>query len=367
MSKVIISKRQFMLLISGYMFGSAPLLIASGVAALAGPDAWLSVIFALLAGLLVVWINSSLGVLYPEKTLAEVIILLLGKWLGGLAVACGIFIAFLTGTQIIWYVGDFYTTSLVPEYPPLAFNLLIIAVMAIALLYGLEATSRAIEILYISAFPFLIFSMSMLLPDIKIDYLMPTLEKGITPALKGSIPLLSFTIFPLTALNMVFPVNTGDVKEARKSMFKGYFLGMVTATVTVLMTILTLGSTVTANLRFPLFMATKEINVGVIFSRIEALTVYIWIVTNFVAVFFYAYALLVGLSQLLRLKSYKVLVLPLALILTAYSDIIYKNVPYEIQWDTLVWNPLIFTIGFILPAVLLIISKFKKAGQQKNK
>lgn len=315
---------------------------------------------------MVVWINSSLGGLYPDKTLAEVIILLLGKWFGGLVVVSFIFIVFLTGTQITWYVGDFFTTVFEPEYPPISINLLFIAVMAIALLYGLEAMLRANEIFFIIAFPFLIFSMAMLLPSINVDNMMPILEKGFAPALKGSIPLLSFTILPIIVLNMVFPVNTGNVNEAKKAMLKGYLLGMVTSAVTVLATVLTLGSTVTANLRFPLYMAAREISIGVIFSRIEALTVFIWIVTNFVAVFFYAYALLVALSQSLGLKSYKTLVMPTALIVSAYSDNIYKNVPYEIRWDTLVWTPLIFTFGFILPAVLLIISKFKKAGQKKR-
>lgn len=348
------------------MFGNAPLLIASSVAALAGPDTWLSVIIALLAGLVAVWINSSLGGLYPDKTLVEVIILLLGKWLGGLVVVCWIFFALVIGTQITWYVGDFFTTVFEPEFPPLPVNLLFLAGLATALLYGLEAMSRTIEIFYISAFAFLIFSMGMLLPNIKVDYMMPILEKGFRPALRGSIPLLSFTILPLITLNMIFPVNTGNVKEAKKAMLKGYLLGMVASAVTILATVLTLGSTVTANLRFPLYMAAREINVGVIFSRIEALTVYIWIVTNFMAQFFYGYASIFALSQLLGLQNYKILVLPTGLIVAAYSDIIYKNVPYEIRWDKLVGPPLIFTFGFILPTVLLIVAKLKKAGQKKT-
>ena len=110
MNKIIISSRQLGLLLSGFMFGSAPLLISSSVAALAGPDSWISIIIATILGLLVVWINSFLGELHPGKTLIEVMQIVLGKWLGGFMSACTVLIALITFTQVIWYVGDFFTT-----------------------------------------------------------------------------------------------------------------------------------------------------------------------------------------------------------------------------------------------------------------
>jgi spore germination protein KB len=72
---------------------------------------------------------------------------------------------------------------------------------------------------------------------------------------------------------MVFPANMENLKKAKKAMFTGYFLGIITLSFAIMFCILVLGSTVTANLRFPLFTVTKEINVGTIFSRVEALIV----------------------------------------------------------------------------------------------
>ena len=85
MNKIIISSRQFGLLLSGFMFGSAPLLISSSVAALAGPDSWISIIIATIVGLLVVWINGILGELHPGKTLLEVMQIV---WVNGWVVLC---------------------------------------------------------------------------------------------------------------------------------------------------------------------------------------------------------------------------------------------------------------------------------------
>lgn len=365
MNKIIISNRQFALLTSGFMFGSAPLFIPSSVAAVAGQDAWISVIFATIAGLLIVLVNMVLGGMYPNKTLVEIIQSLLGKWLGGIVSISFIFLSLVVATQVVWYTGDFFTTTYEPEVSNYQINILFIAVLAIALLYGLEAVSRAIEIIFIIAFPLYISSMLMLVPNIKADNLLPILEKGISPAIKGTIPVMGYVILPLIILNMLFPVNLGSLKEAKKSMVKGYFLGIITSFVGVIMCILVLGGTVTANLRYPLFTITQEINIGNILTRVEALIVFVWLGTNFIAAFFYLYFGIIGLSQIIKLKDHKKIILPILVIVSVYSGFIYKNVPYEISWDSYVWPPVIFTFGFVLPVVLLIVTFIKRLVNKK--
>ncbi|OPZ89436.1 MAG: Spore germination protein YndE [Firmicutes bacterium ADurb.Bin419] len=368
MNKIIISNRQLGLLLSGFMFGSAPLLISSSVAALAGPDSWISIIIAAIAGLLVVWINSFLGELHPGKTLLEVMQIELGRWLGSFLSVCFVLITFITGTQVIWYVGDFFTTMYMKGISNYYINILFVAVLAIALLYGLEAMFRAVEIFFMVAFPLMILSLIMLAPQVKVDNLLPIMENGIIPVIKGVIPILNLAVMPLIVLNMIFPAKIGNLKQARKAMLSGYFLGFITLAFAIMFCILVLGSTVTANLRFPLFTVTKEINVGTIFSRVEALIVFVWIVTNFISTFTFIYASIKGLSQLLKLKDYRILVLPIILIVAVYSGFIYKNVPYEIRWDNLVWTPLAFTFGFFMPLLLLIVSLIRKkiVKQQNN-
>ncbi len=367
MNKVIISNRQLGLILSGLMFGSGPLLISSSVAVLAGRDSWISIIIATIVGLLVVWIDSFLGELHPGKTLLEVMQIELGRWLGSFLSVCFVLMGVITGTQIIWYVGDFFTTVYMKGTSNYFVNVLFVAVLAIALLYGLEAMCRAIEIFFIIGFPLMILSLIMLTPQVKVNNLLPLMENGITPAIKGVIPILSFNVFPIILLNMIFPANVGNLKQAKKAMFVGYFLGVITSAFAIMFCILVLGSTITANLRFPLFTVTKEINVGTIFSRVEALIVFVWIVTNFISTFVFLYAGIKGLSQLLKLKDYKILVLPIILIVAIYSGFIYKNVPYEIRWDREVLSAMMFTFGFVLPLLLLIVSLIrKKFGKQQK-
>jgi spore germination protein (amino acid permease) len=358
--KIKITDHQLTTITFGFVFGYTSITTSSFTMALAGRDAWISVIVAVLLGALIIWFQTYLGGLYPDKTYVEIIRDLLGKWLGGFINANFILLCLIGTAQIVWYVGDFFTTQFMPETPSYAINTLFVTVVVIALLYGLEAITRAFEIFIYLILPLFALSMLLLIPNIKVDYLLPVFEKGITPILKGSLPLLEFAVIPVILLNMIYPVNVKDIKKAKKAIFKGYLTGMLLSFVLTIMCGLVLGSDITANSRFTVFLLTKEINLANIFSRMEALIVIVWLLAIFNSTIFYFYPVVLGLSQLLKLKDHKIIILPLGLIITVLSGFIYTNVPYEISWDSIVWFPYISTFGIVTPVVLLIIHIIRK-------
>ncbi|MGE5474162.1 MAG: GerAB/ArcD/ProY family transporter [Ignavibacteriales bacterium] len=360
MNKIKISDYQLMIFTSGFVFGTSPLILASSIAEYAKQDAWISVIAAALIGLLFVWLNSFLGGLYPDKTYIEIIQLLFGRWIGGFFSLNLILLSVIAAAQVTWYVGDFFKTQYLTGTPFYAINILFFIGIIIALLYGVETTFRAVEVFFAFAFPLYMISMILVLPNAHIENLFPIMEKGIYPILNGTLPLLSIDIWPLILLNMVYPVNVNDVKKAKKAIFKGYFLGIFTVFVSVFVCILILGGNITAAARFPVFLATKEINIGMILTRLEAIIAFVWLITNFISVFTYSYAGTIGLSQLLKLKDYRKIVLPLGLVIAVFSGFAYTNVPYELSWDTYVWPPYILTFGVLPPVILLIITGIRK-------
>jgi spore germination protein KB len=360
MVKTKLSPRQLMILASGFSFGTVPLMIPSSIAELAGPDVWLSILFGTVTGLLFIWIFAKLGELNPDKTFVEIIQLYIGKWAGGLVAVFFIVSALVTADQVVWYMSDFIHTEFAPILPVLPLNVFFIAVLVFALWCGVETMYRTTELLFAFLFTFIIITILMLIPNMKPENLLPVMEKGVTPVLKGSIPFLSSCALPLVFLNMVYPVCFENVKEAKKALFKGYLLGAFTNLITVTVCVLVMGSNLVANLRFPMFITNEEINLFVIFSRIEAVTFSIWAAVSFISAFCYTYAGVFGLAQLLKMKNYKILVLPMGLLFAVYSLSIYTNTSYQIQYDSTVWPPLSFTLGFILPLVLLILSIIRK-------
>lgn len=353
-----------MILSSGFAFGSVPLMIPSSIAELAGPDTWLSILFGTAIGFPFIWIYAKLGELNPNKTFVEIIRLYFGKWAGGFVAAFFIFSALVAADQVTWYIGDFIHSEFVSELPVLPLNTFFVAVLVFALWCGVETMYRTTELLFAFLFPFIIIAILLLIPNMKPENLLPVMEKGVIPVLKGSIPFLSNCVLPLVFLNMVYPVCFENVKEAKKALFKGYLLGALTNLSTVTTCVLVLGSNLIANIRFPMYVTNKEIDVFVIFSRIEAITFSIWLGVSVIAAFSYAYAGIFGLAQLLKIKNYKNIILPIGLLLTLYSPFIYKNTAYEIKWDSTTWPQITFTLGFILPIILLILSVIKKRKKQ---
>jgi spore germination protein KB len=354
-----------MLLASVFMFGSSPLKLPSSVAKLADRDVWVSVILAGTVGLAFMWLYMSIGELYPDKTLVEATLLALGKPIGIIVCIFYIFNAFITAIQIIWYAGDFFTTIYIPEGSAFPINLMFVAVVVIALLYGVEVTGRAVEIISFILYPLFFVSMVLVHPNVKPTNLLPILENGLLPAVKGMLVVSSYSTFSFVYVNMIFPINIQNVKKAKHSILLGYLLGFFCVLISVTMCVLVLGSGATADFRFPLFLLTNEINVGTIFSRIEALMIFVWLGSNFTSTYVYSYAAVKGLSQLLAVKDYKRLVIPIGMIIAVYSDVIYENVPQQIKWDVVTWIPTGIIIGIIFPAVTLIAALIRKKAQKK--
>lgn len=360
MSKIKISNLNLFILTTGLIVGPTTIGFTSSTTQLSKQDAWLSAIFAALIGLPILWINTYLGGVYPDKTFIEIIQLLLGKWIGGLFSVNFIFMTLLVTTRYTWYIGNFFVKTYLPNTSPYNSNILFLAVISIAVLYGLEVLSRALVIFFYVSLTMFSVSIIFLIPNMNINNLLPVLEHGIAPVIKGSLPIISFSILPLVYMNMIYARNISDIKKAKKSMLYGYVLAMLVITMSILSCILVLGSTITANTRMPVFLRSKEINIGVLFSRVEALTIIDWLITFFGSTTIYFYSGVIGLSQLLKLKNHKTIVLPLGLILAALSGFINPNELYQINWTSTVWPPYIFVSGFILPVVLLITSLIKK-------
>lgn len=366
MNKKYIASHQFFSLTANGAIGGSILVVASSVASVAKQDAWISVIWALIFGLPVIWMYWFLGSRYPGKNFVEIIQKILGKWVG-LPISFMFVFACLDSTpRVLWHLSDFLTTEAMFETPPFVINLIFIIAIVIAILYGIEAIARTSWFLFLFASAFFILAIILVLPNVKIENIQPLFEKGMLPSLKGSVFLSSFITYPLVTLMMIYPININDLKRAKKSFFKGYLWAGLIIAANILTTILVLGSTITAESKYPAYLLAKEINLGDIFTRLEFLISASWFITQFTIGILFLYAGVIGLSQLLGLKDYKRIVLPIGLIVLIMTKIVYPTSSYQKIWISFVWTPHIFVIGLILPLCLLFVYLLKN-GFRKHK
>lgn len=340
--------------------GSAILVISSTIVGIAKQDAWISVLLALIFTILELFIILFLWSRYPGITYINIIKHVFGKLVGGILSGIFVLLCLASSAQVLWYMGNFVTTIAMPETPAFIIDLIFITVVVIALLYGLEPTMRANEIFfYLSSFLF-ILAILLVLPNAKIENLQPILEKGFVPIIKSSFILLCYIAFPNVILLMLYPNNAENTSKAKVAFIKGYYWGGFMIFISVIMPVLVIGSTLTANIQFPVYKLAMEINVGIIFTRLEFIVASVWMIALFIREILYTYAGVTGLAQLLGLKDHKKIILPLGLILLIMSQVTYPDAVYQGEWNRLVWPPLATTIGFIFPILLIITSLTKK-------
>jgi len=192
--------------------------------------------------------------------------------------------------------------------------------------------SRAFEIfILISASLFLIATV-LILPNAKIENLQPVLENGLSAVFKSAFFMSAFVTYPVYTLMMVYPTHTSDLKAAGKSMLTGYLFSSVISFLAIILSILVLGWQITANTRYPAFRLAKEIEMGVVFTRIEFIIFFSWILTQFIINTLLFYAAVKGIAQLFGINDHKKIILPFALVVFVLSGVVFPDVFYQENW-----------------------------------
>lgn len=150
-------------------------------------------------------------------------------------------------------------------------------------------------------------------------------------------------------------------QQITRSFLRGTLLGETVIFITLIVSILVLGPDLTARDVYPSYNIARRISVGGFFERVEALIALQWMLTFFIKVTLYFYAFILGLSQLLKLKEYRVLTLPTGLILVALAVLIAPNYTYYSAIFDNYWVYYVITFGLFLPLVLLSVVMFRRA------
>ena len=154
---------------------------------------------------------------------------------------------------------------------------------------------------------------------------------------------------------MVYPTETRS-EGAGKNMLTGYLFSSIISFLAIILSILVLGWQITANTRYPAFRLAKEIELGVVFTRIEFIIFFSWILTQFIINTMLFYSAVKGIAQLFRLKDHKKLVLPFASLCSCSVRRCFSGRLYQENWIVFVWAPYAFIHGFVIPLLTIILT-----------
>jgi spore germination protein KB len=355
-----LSTRQLTILVMLLTIGDSILVIPPSTTHYARQNAWISTLIGMVIGLLAIYMYSRFIKLYPKLTLIEAIQKAFGKWLGTVLSLMTLMFFLIVTVGSMREVSDFVIAEMLPGTPTPAILTLFIFIVIMATRLGIEVLGRTGEIFTpMIIILFLILTVAIV-PQMNIVRILPILEDGIKPVLRGSISITAYTFLEPVVFLMVLPY-VSQQQKITKGLLLGCLLGGTIIFLTLTVSILVLGPDLTTRDIYPSYNIARRISIGGFFERVEALIALQWMLTLFIKVTLFFYAFILGLSQLLKLKEYRVLTLPTGLILVSLAPIIAPNFTYYNTVFDNYWVYYVITFGLFLPLVLLGVAMFRRA------
>jgi len=354
-----ISVRQLTFLAVFITVGDSIIVLPAIPAMYAHRDAWISAILGMAIGLATVLLYIKVGKIYPKLNFLELNRTIFGKFLGTIMIVIFLAYALLNICTVLRGVGDFSVSQIMPDTPVEAIFVLLILLVIMGVRLGLETIARVSEIFFpwfILLFGVLVFS---LLPNINIHNIQPVFDNGFKPVIQGAITCATFPFLELLILISVFP-HVNDQEKIGKGIFIGAIIGGVILVITIALTILVMGAGSSSTLLYPGYDLAKRISIGDFFKRIEAVLALLWVITIFFKMSMFLYVFAQGLSQLLKLKEYRMLLFPIGMAIVVLSLAISPNIIYFNKVLVEYWSYLDISVSLCIPILLLIVYMFRK-------
>lgn len=350
-----ISVYQFTLLTILYTLGSTLLVISSSLAEELQQDAWLGAALGTAAGIALVAVYVALSDRFPDMTVTELTGHLLGKTAGRLFMLLFLTFNFYSTAALTWYVGNFLTTNLFVETPPVVLNIIFVATILYGAYLGIGTLARSAESSFVTfSLVFLVFFIT-LIPEAKPGNLLPFMETAPSSIFRATFTFASFAFFPYVSLLMVYPKHVINPKSCGKALYVAVLASGIILTLVVLLTIMVLSGERTSIEVYPTYNLSKRINIGHFFERIEALLILLWILSLYYQVVLSYFASITVMAELFQMKEYRSLNLPMGLFIVMFSQIVYPNIGYQQNFDYRVWPVYSATFAF-WPVVLLLVA-----------
>lgn len=177
-------------------------------------DAWLSILLITVFGVMIGDIIGRLGRRFPEQTIIEFSRTLLGPVTGFLVGLLFAATFIYINSIIVRQFGELLITNFIPETPVAVTLCAIVLTTVYIVRHGLEVLSRVNDMILPLLFIMIFIILGLVVPFIKTENLMPVLENGIVPVIRGAVPAGVF--FTETFIMLMLVPYLSKPAEARR-------------------------------------------------------------------------------------------------------------------------------------------------------
>lgn len=355
-----ISSGQLTFLTAAFIVGTSIIIAPGGNA---GRDTWLAVTGGFFISLILLWIYLGFCRRYPEHTLVEINDIILGPALGKIVSIIYIWYCFHAGAMEIRIMGEF-TATLMSETPIDIFLIVLVITCAFAVYHGIEVLARCSVVLVIMLLVVKAFNTILLYPLIDLSNLLPILD--ISPQLffKSAYAAAAYPFGEILLFMMILPFLNRP-QEGPRSLVKGMSIAFLLIVILAIRDTAVIGG-MGQFATFPSLSAVRMIDVGDVLTRMDIFVALDLITIGFIKVTFFYYIAVLGLAQILKLRSYRPLVVPMIFITYIFTVSSFKSgveIPY---YAYNIWPLYSIPFEIILPVLTLLIALIRKFPQAKS-
>jgi spore germination protein KB len=354
-----ISSSQLATLVTGFIFGSSLVLLPDGTA---GHDAWIAGILGLGEGLLIAYIFVSLANRFKGKSFIEISNLVYGRYIGKFVSTAFLWYLFHLGSLVVNNFGQFFSTMVMPETPRLIFFLLTIFVCISAASKGIEVIARCSQVLVPITLFVLIANTLLLIGKVRFTNFFPLLEVPVKTLLLAGHRVGSFPFGETVAFLMVI-ISVNKSKQVLSSVRKAMMFSGCILVIVFVRNIGVLGDTIDVYI-YSSYQTLKIIDIYNILTRMEAFSAISSLTMGFLKISVLLYGVSLGTAQILNLKSYKPVVVPVGLLMALLAHFHFSNIPEMLMFEREIYPfySIPFQIG--IPLLTLIVATIRGLPKQ---
>lgn len=348
----------------GMVLPTAILMVPAIIVRFARQDAWLSVILATMAGLLIARLVVSLSLRFPGRTLFEYAEEVMGRVLGKAVGLLYIWWFLHTSALIMDSFASFLCIAFMPDTPHPVFFIVGIAVAGYAVRNGLEVLSRYNQLFLPLVLGLLLIVFILLAKDMKVARLLPVYDAGLVPIVKGAAVPASW-VGEIVIFSMIIPY-LDKPKEAYRVASLSILATGAFLMISILVALLTLGPNLPGLWIFPIYNAVRVVSIANFLERLESIIVAVWMFGGFAKIGVFYYAAVLGSAQWLGLRDYRPLVAPVGVTLVGLA-LLCQNVVDLLDFAGRAWPPYALTLFEAgIPLMLLIVALVRGKGRRSR-
>lgn len=278
----------------------------------ADEDGWMSILMAcpivIVIGISFIQMSSR----FPNQTWIQFMPGIVGAFLGksiGIVFILSFWV--LAGLALREWVEKF--RIFMPKTPLFYFVCLFAVLLIYLLKKGIAVLAHTAEIFIPIAIFTVIIIVILNLRDVEWKTLLPMMEEGVSPPLKGSAIQMLLMSKTVLFMGVWLPLLNKQTNATKLYVSVLLFIGLLFSFVTAAMTAM-FGSALLKHQLFPVFRMSEFIRIGQIFSGFEMFYMLFGFSSGIFLVVTFLYPAVLGLAQWLNVKDHKPFIVPMILL-----------------------------------------------------